>query len=99
MTKIIIDIPEEYYKFIKDLHFYNSGRRSGNTIERNVINGIKNGKPYEESSRGEWGKWIISVIQCPECLECFNFPTRFYSMEVLKECPNCGADMRGVNNG
>lgn len=43
--KLIIDIPEEDYKFIKDLHFYISGRRSGKTIERNVINGIKNGKP------------------------------------------------------
>lgn len=43
--KIVIDIPEEDYKFIKDLQFYHSGRRSGKTIERNVINGIKNGKP------------------------------------------------------
>lgn len=43
--KIVIDIPDEDYKFIKDLQFYHSGRRSGKTIERNVINGIKNGKP------------------------------------------------------
>ena len=46
--KIVIDIPDEDYKFIKDLKFYNSGRRSGKTIERNVINGIKNGKLHEE---------------------------------------------------
>lgn len=43
--KLIIDIPDEDYKFIKDLQFYHSGRRSGKTIERNVINGIKNGTP------------------------------------------------------
>lgn len=43
--KIVIDIPDEDYKFIKDLQFYISGRRSGRTIERNVINGIRNGTP------------------------------------------------------
>jgi len=50
--RLIIDIPEDDYKFIKDLQFYNSGRRSGRTIERNVINGIKNGTPYEEKPKG-----------------------------------------------
>lgn len=54
--KLIIDIPEENYKFIKDLKFYCSGRRSGKTIERNVINGIKNGKPYEERPQDELNK-------------------------------------------
>lgn len=51
--KLIIDIPDEDYKFIKDLQFYHSGRRSGKTIERNVINGIKNGTPYEEKEEEE----------------------------------------------
>lgn len=41
--QIVIDIPEEDYKFIKDLQFYNSGRRSGRTIEQHIINGIRNG--------------------------------------------------------
>lgn len=41
--QIVIDIPEEDYNFIKDLQFYNSERRSGKTIEKNIINGIKNG--------------------------------------------------------
>lgn len=43
--KIVIDIPEEIYKFIKISHFYGSGRRNGKTIERHVINAIKQGKP------------------------------------------------------
>lgn len=43
--QLIIDIPDEDYKFIKDLQFYHSGRRSGRTIEQNVINGIRNGTP------------------------------------------------------
>lgn len=39
------------------------------------------------------GKWIISEIRCPNCLEYFQ--TDCYSTEELKKCPNCGADMRG----
>lgn len=42
--------------------------------------------------QGERGKWIISEIRCPNCLEYFQ--TECYSTEELKKCPNCGADMR-----
>ena len=42
--------------------------------------------------KGKWGKWIISEIQCPNCLEYFQ--TDCYSMGELDKCPNCGADMR-----
>ena len=45
MTKIVIDIPEEDYKYIKDLQFYNSGRRNYMAMEQRVINAIKHGKP------------------------------------------------------
>lgn len=41
---------------------------------------------------GEWGKWIITEIRCPSCLEYFQ-PYR-YSTEELKKCPNCGEEMR-----
>ena len=47
---------------------------------------------YEERPQGEWGKWVISEIRCPNCLEYFQ--TDCYSTEELKKCPNCGADMR-----
>lgn len=42
--------------------------------------------------KGELGKWVISEIRCPNCLEYFQ--TDCYSTEELKKCPNCGADMR-----
>lgn len=42
---------------------------------------------------GKWGKWVISEIRCPNCLEYFE--TDCYSTEELKKCPNCGAQMRG----
>lgn len=51
-------------------------------------------KPIGERSRGEWGKWVISEIRCPNCLEYFQ--TDCYSTEELKKCPNCGTDMRGA---
>ena len=49
---------------------------------------VKNERP-----QGEWDKWVISEIRCPNCLEYFQ--TDCYSTEELKKCPNCGADMRG----
>ena len=91
--KIVIDIPDEDYKFIKDLTFYSSGRRSGRTIERNVINGIKNGKTYEERPKGAWVCFQVmnsfsqleSKFKCPFCKR------EFYSNYDF--CV-CGADMR-----
>ena len=60
--KLIIDIPDDDYKFIKEVQLYLSVRRSGKTIERNVINSIKNGIPYENKIEqitdlleSEWG--------------------------------------------
>lgn len=43
----------------------------------------------------KWGKWVISEIQCPICLEYFQ--TDCYSTEELEKCPSCGADLRGVD--
>ena len=44
----------------------------------------------------KWGKWVISEIQCPICLEFFQ--TDCYSMEELKKCPSCGAVLRRWTN-
>lgn len=43
--KIVIDIPEDDYDFIKDLNAVMGGRVSCKTIQYNVINAIKNGTP------------------------------------------------------
>lgn len=47
----------------------------------------------ENKLRNKWGKWVISEIQCPNCLEYFQ--TDCYSMEELNKCPSCGEDLRG----
>lgn len=39
-----------------------------------------------------WGKWSVSEIQCPNCLEYFQ--TDCYSKEELNKCPCCGAKLR-----
>ena len=50
-------------------------------------------KALEERTQGEWGKWIVAEIQCPNCFEYFE--TDCYSMGELNKCPNCGADLKG----
>lgn len=49
-----------------------------------------------ERPQGQWGKWVISEIRCPICLEYFQADC--YSTEELNKCPSCGADMRGDEN-
>ena len=47
--------------------------------------------------RGKWieiagyGGWSETYYQCPECNTTEYIPSNF--------CPNCGADMRGTENG
>ena len=45
----------------------------------------------EERPQGKWGKWVISEVRCPECLEYFD--TGCFSKEEMNNCPNCGAKM------
>ena len=40
----------------------------------------------------EWGKWVISEVRCPECLEYFD--PECFSKKEMNKCPNCGAIMR-----
>lgn len=42
--------------------------------------------------RRSWGKWVISEVRCPECLEYFD--TDCYDEGTLNTCPNCGMDMK-----
>lgn len=61
-------------------------------VEERVIKPIKNGELVVKEADGKWGKWVISEIRCPNCLEYFQ--TDCYSTEELKKCPCCGAEMR-----
>ena len=66
-------------------------------VEERVIKPIKNGELVVKKEDNKWGEWIIIEIRCPNCLEYFQ--TDCYSMEELKECPCCGAEMRVREGG
>ena len=51
--KLLIDIPEDDYKFIKDMQVLVLARGNCKTIQYNVINAIKNGKPCKEMKGDE----------------------------------------------
>ena len=77
--KLIIEIPEEDYKFIKELQgLIIGGRGNCKTIQKNVINAIRNGTPHEERSPGEWEDYSVNFYKCPECGYLLN-----------KFCPSC----------
>ena len=83
--KLIIDISEEEYKEVLEDTY------SGTSYENKIFTVIANGTPYEERSQGEWGKWIITEIRCPNCLTYFQADV--YATEELNRCPICSADM------
>ena len=45
--KLIIDISDEDYAFVKNVQHVILGRGTSKTVQYNVINSIKNGIPYE----------------------------------------------------
>ena len=44
--KLVIDIPDKDYEFIKDVYVICGGRMSYKGVQANVINAIKQGTPY-----------------------------------------------------
>lgn len=48
-----------------------------------AIEALRKQRPY--------GKWIISEVRCPYCLEYFD--TDAYNEGELEKCPCCGKDM------
>ena len=94
--KLIIDIPDNDYEFIKDLRsLIIGGRGSCKTIQYNVINAIKNGTPVYEHERLK-GEWIIDGHhrRCNYCNEYTCIEDREGNSIPDNFCPNCGADMR-----
>jgi hypothetical protein len=83
--KVVIDIPDDDYEYIKLLH---EGLTDYQTTLK-LYRAVKNGKPFEERPQGEW-------IDCGEYYRC-----PFCSNWVLtvdgkpNYCDECGADMRG----
>lgn len=79
--KLVIDIDDELYKAICEC----------DDAQIHSHYAIKHGIPYEDRPHEDLGKWDISEVRCPECLEYFDLDV--YPKEKLYKCPNCRADM------
>lgn len=93
--KLIIDIPDKDYEFIKDIQTLVIGSRGNcKTLQYNVITAIKNGVPYEERPKGEW---IMNKTSKRgrnyTCTNCEKISRNKFSF-----CPNCGAEMEEAEN-
>lgn len=82
--RLLIDIPDTTYAFVKELQGVIIGRGNCKTIQQTVINAIKFGV---KQPQGEWQKVGKYACECSICGEivCGDF---------MNFCPNCGADMR-----
>lgn len=104
--KLIIDIHEEQYEFIKQGMPIDKVIQFPALMEA-VCEHITNGIPLDEN-KGEWIKVHSGDKDFPEsivCSKCGNENSHFDFNEhaepigkvfiTSKFCPNCGADMRG----
>lgn len=84
--KIIIDIPEEYYKAIKEIPIEQS------TADMLII---RNGT---EPKTGRWIKYdydergYSDIFKCSECKNIIQYHCHTRNCDY-NFCPNCGADM------
>lgn len=98
--KLIIDIPDGDYRYIKDIQSLIIARGTCKTIQKDVIDAIKNGiligNTFEkEQSTDYWscieddnyaggGYW-----KCPSCAYRFSFQG-FNLLNDMPYCPRCG---------
>lgn len=63
--------------------------------------GVKKCEHFKEERKGKWEQIgydkAMDRITCTNCLEYFNIVDN--CTEAFKYCPNCGADMRGTEDG
>lgn len=85
--KLVIEIPEEKYEWIK-AHNLNIDNDS-------IVGAVANGTPYEERPKGEWKCTKQGDIPITDrCTNC-NYKMKWYRNKH-KFCPECGAEMRSV---
>ena len=90
------------HKFLSPQFKVIGGRRCGKTREQIIdayqkgwndcIDAIIDNAPTVDP-KDRWGRWVVSEIRCPNCLEYFD--TDCYSTGELNKCPSCGAKLKG----
>lgn len=94
--RLVIDIPDKDYEFVRDIFAISGGRMSYKSVQANIINAIKQGTPY--NAERPQGKWIFdkeftefgNPYGTYRCSVCGCHSSNKYSF-----CKDCGADMRG----
>lgn len=92
-SKKCIEVVQKYGFDVDEKELAKALNYDRNQYRKGYLNGFLAAKDKYQTSPGEWGKWVISEIRCPNCLEYFQ--TDCYSMGELDKCPICGADMKG----
>ena len=82
--KLIIDIPNEGYDWIKNGF-------PDNEDKEYLIKAVKNGKPYDERSQGKW-LWLGDNPNPNHKWSCNKCGRGVKEQENF--CPNCGLKMR-----
>ena len=78
--KLIIEVTEDHYKYLKDkMH-----NRKATISDATILDGT----PYEDRPQGEWVYGNLDHSTCSNC----NYANHYGNLSF---CPNCGADMRG----
>ena len=91
--KLLIDIPDEYYKSIKNTAVFISGQRSGKSFINHLCNAVANGIPQETVTEfadrcrecgAKYGKLLKS--QTGHCEDCKHFRKLPYHADTLGKC-------------
>ena len=95
-VKLMIELSQEEYEFLKDLKWVNIGRGSCKTIQKNVINAIKFGTPIPEGdaiSRSELQKRREADKPCEWVEKQFEYEDETSEetrTDTILVCPKCG---------
>lgn len=99
--KIIIDVPNESYAWIKE---HTSVRDYSSTTEFVLCDAIRNGVPYEERPTGEGQKWrrhtmtneeAIEILKTESCADCSCHPVSPMSC-INTKCPLIEATLLAI---
>ena len=95
--KLIIEIPDEDYKFVKELAYVGLARGNTKTIQKHIIDAIKQGELYD-GTQGEWIERLdYNRDTYYDCSVCGNSWTTIEGTpweNGMNFCPNCGAKMK-----
>ena len=90
LTPTLINVSKTMLEMLKPVlsTALENALNDNNAITDTDVQPVKHGKWIENAG---YGGWSNSEFKCPECGITEYKPTNF--------CPNCGAELRGIDNG